>query len=285
MDGERDPDATLLVLAHGSTVNEDSARPAEALAATLAQTGRFAAVRACFWKQEPGLLSALDRAETPRVFVVPLMTGPGYFVDEVFPVALGLKAPGEAAYARVRRRAGRTLYYARPVGTHPRVSTLLLERAQAVVAQHPFPCAPRPEETTLVVVGHGTERTPASRVAVETQVARLRERGAYAAVTPAFMEAAPPVAEAVAAAGTRYVVVAPLFISDGLHAAEDIPVLLGEPPERVRARLATGQSPWRNPTERRGKLVWYAPSLGEDPRLSEVVLERVREAAGWPAPE
>jgi sirohydrochlorin cobaltochelatase len=99
------------------------------------------------------------------------------------------------------------------------------------------------------------------------------------------MEAAPPVAEAVAAAGTRYVVVAPLFISDGLHAAEDIPVLLGEPPERVQARLAAGQSPWRNPTERGGKLVWYAPSLGEDPRLGEVVLERVREAAGEPAPE
>lgn len=285
MADERYPDSTVLLLAHGSTVNQNSARPAEALATALDRTGRFAAVRPCFWKQEPELLPVLEATRTPRVFVVPLMTGPGYFVDEVFPEALGLKVPGKSTFARVQCRGGQTLYYTHPVGTHPRLTELLLARARAVVTQHPFPCAPPPGETTLVVVGHGTERTPASRVAVDTHVARLRAQGAYAAVAPAFMEDTPGVAEAVRAAGTRYVVVVPLFISDGLHAAEDIPVLLGEPPERVQARVAAGQSPWRNPTERGGKLIWYASSLGEAPQLGEVVLERVREAAGWPVPD
>jgi sirohydrochlorin cobaltochelatase len=278
-DGYRD--ATLLLLAHGSTVNADSARPALRLAEALGAEGRFAAVAACFWKQEPALLPRVTAASTPRVFVVPLMTGPGYFVEEVIPQALGLKLPGAAEFARVQRRDGRLLYYTHPVGTHPRLVEVLRERARAVVAAHPFPRTPRPAETTLVVVGHGTERAERSRRAVEVQVARLRERGEYAAVQPAFMEIAPRVAEAVAAAATRAVVVVPLFISDGLHAAEDIPVLLGEPAERVQARVQAGVPPWRNPTERFGKLIWYAPGLGEAPELADVVRERVHEAAGW----
>jgi sirohydrochlorin ferrochelatase len=35
-------------------------------------------------------------------------------------------------------------------------------------------------------------------------------------------------------------VLVPFFVSDGLHVAEDIPVLLGEAPDRVRERLAAG---------------------------------------------
>jgi sirohydrochlorin ferrochelatase len=65
-----------------------------------------------------------------------------------------------------------------------------------------------------------------------------------------------------------------------LHVQEDIPVLLGEPERIVNQRLAAGQSTWRNPMEKHGKLVWLAPSVGTDPLMAEVILERVREAAG-----
>ena len=79
-------------------------------------------------------------------------------------------------------------------------------------------------------------------------------------------------------AKTKNIVVVPFFISDGLHAVEDIPVLLGEPERIVKERLAAGQPTWRNPTERDGKLVWYSPSVGTEPQLADVILERVREA-------
>ena len=58
---------------------------------------------------------------------------------------------------------------------------------------------------------------------------------------------------------------------------EDIPVLLGEPERLVKERLAAGQPTWRNPTEKNGKLVWYSASVGMEPLLAEVILERVRE--------
>ncbi len=279
---DRLDDATLLILAHGSTVNRESAAPAFFQAAELERRGWFAAVRPGFWKQPPRWDTVLRETRTPRVFVVPLFTGPGYFVEEVIPEALGLKTPGQKDFPRVQRRDGRLLFYTRAVGLHPRMTGVLLARARAVVERHPFPRPPPPEQTTLIIAGHGTERSADSRRAVEWQVERLRAVAPYAEVRPAFMEESPRVADCVAEAGRRHVVVVPFFISDGLHVAEDIPVLLGEAPERVRARLEAGQSPWRNPTERGGKLVWYAPGIGREPLLAEVILERVREAAAWP---
>ncbi len=92
------------------------------------------------------------------------------------------------------------------------------------------------------------------------------------------MEESPRIAECYTLAATKYLVVVPFFISDGLHAVEDIPVLLGEPERLVKERLAAGQPTWRNPTEKNGKLVWYSPSVGTEPLLAEVILERVREA-------
>ena len=70
-----------------------------------------------------------------------------------------------------------------------------------------------------------------------------------------------------------------LDISDGLHTREDIPVKLGEPEKRVQQRLNNGQPTWVNPTERQGKRVWYSASIGTEPFVAEVILERVREAA------
>ena len=44
--------------------------------------------------------------------------------------------------------------------------------------------------------------------------------------------------------------------------------------------LASTQINRRNPTERDGKLVWYSPSVGTEPLLAEVILQRVKEASG-----
>lgn len=271
-------DTTLLLLAHGSRANDGSAAPARWHAARLRERGLFAAVRECFWQQEPWWAEVLAASRTPRVVVVPLFIGEGYFVDDVIPRALGLKSEGAVEYARVQGRGASVLIYTRPAGTHPGMTEVLLARAREVVTRHPFPRAPRPEELTLVVVGHGTGRTSASRSAVTRQVELIRARGEYAEVHGAFMEDDPRIGDVVAAARYRQVVVVPYFISDGLHVVEDIPVLLGESAGKVRARLEAGRSTWCNPTERQGKRIWYAPGIGFEPLLTEVILERVREA-------
>jgi sirohydrochlorin cobaltochelatase len=93
------------------------------------------------------------------------------------------------------------------------------------------------------------------------------------------MEEEPRIGDCWRMARARNLVMVPFFISDGLHSYEDIPVMLGEPAAVVQERFRSGQPTWRNPTEKHGKRLWYAPSIGGEPRLADVVLERVREAA------
>lgn len=107
----------------------------------------------------------------------------------------------------------------------------------------------------------------------------IRATNEFTEVHAVFMDQDPRIGEGYALAPTRNLVVVPFFISDGMHVQEDIPMLLGEPEHIVRERLAAGQPTWRNPTERKGKLVWYSRSVGTEPLMAEVILERVREAA------
>ena len=278
---ERDTyaDATLLLVGHGSTVNAASAAPVYAHTESLRQRRLFAGVEPCFWLQEPRLAAVRRSVRTARLFVVPLFLSEGYFTQEILPRELGLATAAPGGVHRPHQADAQRLYYCRPVGTHPDMTAVVLARASAVVRQHPFPRPPQPSETTLFLAGHGTERHEKSRQAVEHHAAWLRERTDYADVQGVFLEESPRVNECWQLAATQSIVVVPFFLSDGLHANEDIPTLLGEPEAVVRARLASGQPTWRNPTERGGKRLWYASGVGLDPLVVAVILARVRESA------
>lgn len=274
MSSDQFVDATLVILGHGTTLNDGSALPVRQHAASLRQRGIFAGVQEAFWKQEPHIKTVLAEIKTPRVFIVPLMISEGYFANEVIPRELGLDPD-----FRLKTQHG-NLVYCKPVGTHSSMTNVLLARARGVVAQFPFPRAPQPKDITLFLAGHGTERSAQSRVAVEQQVELIRSKNLYADVRAIYMDEEPRIKGCQATAHTRNVVVVPFFISDGLHTTEDIPVLLGEPERLVKERLAAGQPTWRNPSEKLGKLTWYSPAIGSEPLMAEVILERVREAAG-----
>ena len=263
-----------MVLGHGTTLNDGSAGPAYQHAAELRRRGLFSEVRAAFWKQAPQVKQVLADLKTPRVFIVPLFISEGYFSGAVIPRELGFTGRG------TRNAERGTQFYCQPVGTHDSMSEVVLARAAAIVDKFPCPRAPKPEDITLCIAGHGTGRSTQSRQAIERQVELIRAKERYATVHAIFMEESPRIAEAYALATTRNLVVVPFFISDGLHVVEDIPVLLGEPECIVQERLAAGAPTWRNPTERNGKRVWYAPAVGTEPHVAEVILQRVREAAG-----
>ncbi len=272
-------DAALVLVGHGSTLNADSAAPTHQHAAELRRRGVFAQVVECFWKEEPAVCGVLRGVFAPRVFVVPLFISEGYFTEEVIPRELGFCQPGQKDFPRVQQRGGQTLHYCGPVGTHPNMTNVLLARARAVVERYPFPALPKPSNTALFIAGHGTGNNENSRKAIERQVELIRALGVYAEAHPVFMEEEPRIGDCWRMAQARNLVMVPFFISDGLHSYEDIPVMLGEPAAAVQERLRSGQPTWRNPTERHGKRLWYAPSIGSEPLLAEVIIERVRDAA------
>ena len=273
MNGDNFADAVLVVLGHGTTMNPESARPVRQHCEELRRRGRFAKVCQAFWKQEPHVRRVLAKLTLPRVFIVPLFISEGYFSSEVIPRKLGFGTQPTQIVGPS------TWYYCLPVGSHDAMTGVILARAREVVVNHPFPYAPKPADITLFVAGHGTGRNANSRKAIERQVALIREMNLYAEVHDIFMEESPRITDCYGLATTKNIVVVPFFISDGLHAVEDIPVLLGEPERLVKERLAAGQPTWRNPTEKHGKRVWYSPSVGTEPLLAEVILQRVCEAA------
>jgi len=271
-------DAALVLVGHGSTKNADSSAPVYQHASELRRRKIFGQVLEGFWKVEPRIGEVVRRIAAPRVFIVPLFISEGYFTQEAIPLELGLRTPNAPEFARPQRRGEQMLYYCAPVGTHPSMTDVLLARARDVVEKHPFPRAPRPDEIALFVVGHGTAENENSRVAIEQHAGGVRARGEYAEVHSVFIEEEPRVAECYRMTQARSLVVVPFFISDGLHSREDIPVLLGEPREKVQARLKSGQPTWRNPTERNGKRVWYSTSIGTETAVADVILTRVEES-------
>lgn len=267
-------DAALIVLGHGTELNDQSAAPVFQHAAELHRRKIFREVREAFWKQSPQIKTVLAEISAPRIFITPLFISEGYFSTEIIPGELGFHFPD-----RLKLKIQNSeFFYCRPIGTHDSMTKVILSRAAEVVKKFPFPRAPKFSDTTLFIAGHGTGRNKNSRAAIERQVELIRAQKIYAAVHAIFMEEEPRIAAAHALALTKNCAVVPFFISDGLHVAEDIPVLLGEPDRVVKTRLATGQATWRNPTEKHGKLFWYSPPVGTEPLLADVILERVIEA-------
>jgi sirohydrochlorin cobaltochelatase len=280
-------DAALILIGHGTTLNEESSAPVYQHAAELRKRKVFAAVREAFWKQEPRLTEVLKQemglaepapAIPRRIFLAPLFISEGYFSENVVPQALGFQQE-KGELVRIQRRGPTTLLYCRPVGTHESMTGVLLARAREVVQRFPFPRAPGPKDISLFIAGHGTEQNENSRAAIERQAEIIRGMNLYAGVHSVFLEEEPRIPACYQLAPTKNILLVPFFVSDGLHVREDIPVLLGEAERIVQARLTAGQPTWRNPTEKHGKLVWYSPSVGTEPTIANVILERVREAA------
>ena len=287
MSDEDFSDASLILIGHGTTLNEESGVPVYQHAAELRKRKLFARVREGFWKQAPGVTEVLAEEgrvdpQAPgrpgRVFIVPLLMSEGYFSENVIPQALGFqKANGRLE--RIQKRGSQVWFYCKPVGTHVSMTKVLLARAREAVERFPFPRAPDPKDLTLFIAGHGTERDENSRAVIDRQVEHIRAMNLYGGVGAVFLEDEPRIAACYSLAQTKNIVLVPFFMGDGLHVGEDIPVLLGEPERIVQARLAAGQPTWRNPTETQGKRVWYSSSVGTDPAIAEVVLDRVREGA------
>lgn len=252
-------DSALLIVGHGSTVNPESSAPSLAHAAEIRKRNLFADVACAFWKEEPSLRDAIflfQDAAIREVYVVPNFISEGYFTETVIPRELELSG------RLTTRETGQVWKYCEPVGNHPLMTELLLQRAREIAPNVPA------EQSSLLIVAHGTDLNDKSAVAAKREVEKIRARNLYASVLNVYMEEAPLVSDWLRLTSTPNVVVVPFFISDGLHSYEDIPELLGLAKE-------SGKSFGTNPHRLHGRSLYYASAIGTEPRVADIILEQV----------
>jgi sirohydrochlorin cobaltochelatase len=262
----------LLIVGHGSTVNPDSSAPTWAHAREIRRRGLFSNVNCAFWKEEPSLRDAVflfDHETVPEVRVVPNFISEGYFTQTVIPRELELTG-------RITKRpTGQIWKYCPPVGNHPAVTDLLLQRAAEVAP------GVNPAETALLIVAHGTDLNENSAAAAKREVEKIRAQGKYGAVLNVYMEEAPLVADWRKLTSAPNVVVVPFFISDGLHSYEDIPVLLGiENKGSARDHGEIRSIFLGNPYRIGGRLLFYAPAIGADARFADIIVSQAKNFDG-----
>lgn len=252
--------SALVIVGHGSTVNPDSSAPTHVHAQTIRERGIFAEVHSCFWKEEPSLREVYRMIESNQIYVVPNFISEGYFTQTVIPRELELDGA-------LTERGGRLIKYCEPVGSHPHMTEALLRRARETAPGVP------PAQTSLFIVGHGTDLNDNSARAAKDQVARIAALGEYAEVISSYMEEAPLIADWDKLSSQPNVVVVPFFIADGLHSYEDIPVLLGFEKE---PGIAASQAEVfrRNPYDLRGRRLFYASAVGTEPMVADVIVDQ-----------
>ncbi len=257
------PDSALLILGHGSTENPDSSHPSWEHADKIAATGQFGSVHCAFWKEEPSFRQIWPMIEEEEVYIVPNFISEGYFTREVLPRELEIEG-------HTCERMGKQVHYCDPVGIHGRMTDLLIQRAKEILDPGvDF------RETTLIIVGHGTNLNKKSVEAIKDQVAAIKETGEpFADVIDAYMEEAPFIADWKTLTDSPTVVVVPFFIADALHSYQDIPVLLGiesEPTEAASQRDIFRQNPYHI----ENRTLYYSSAIGTDPSLAEVIVDQV----------
>lgn len=241
---------SLLLVGHGSHLSAHSSAPIHAHARTLREQGEFGEVRVAFWKEEPSLSRALDGFRSTDVTVVPVFISGGYFTNEVIPREMRITG-------RVSSIDGRTVRYTPPVGCHPSLARVIVQRALEAGAT---------SGDALAVLGHGTPRNPASEKNVFEQADHVRALGAFAEVTTVFLDQPPNMRDIFDLVKKDSVVMVPLFIADGWHVGETIPEDLAIEGGEVR---------------KGGRRLRYSGAVGTHADVANVISDLADEAARW----
>jgi sirohydrochlorin cobaltochelatase len=241
----------LVIVGHGSHLNEDSSLPVYEHAARIREAGEYDEVVECFWKEEPSMRHVLDTVEAEDVCVVPAFISEGYFTQQVIPRELGLTGP-------VTQNDGKTVRYAGPLGTFEGMADVILERAGDLLKGKEIP----PGRRALVLLGHGTDLNKNSGGVIYLNAERTRERDLYDLVEVGFLDQVPEIGEVVENVEAENVVLIPVFIAEGWHTHETIPEDLS----------LTGEV-----TVREDKTIYYGAPVGTHPSMAGLIAARARE--------
>jgi sirohydrochlorin cobaltochelatase len=127
--GVKPTESALLIVAHGTGLNDNSAIAAKREAERIRARGEFASVGNAYMEESP-LIADWDRLTTAvNVIVVPFFISDGLHSYEDIPKLLGIQGDGMEVFRRnPHRLKGRSLYYAKAIGTDRRFADIIIEQ-------------------------------------------------------------------------------------------------------------------------------------------------------------
>ena len=242
----------LVIVGHGSHLNEDSSLPFYEHAERIRNAGEFDEVVECFCKEEPSIRNVLDIVESEEVYVVPAFISEGYFTQQVVPRELGLEGT-------VTKKGYKTVRYAGPLGTFEGMPDVIVERVGDLMRDKEIS-----GRTALVLLGHGTDLNKNSGGVIYLNAGRIRERGLYDLVEVGFLDQEPEIGAVVEEVEAEHEILIPVFIAEGWHTRETIPEDLG----------LTGEV-----TVRGDNAIFYGAPVGTHPSMANLIAARARETA------
>jgi len=131
----RPSETTLLIVGHGTHLNDKSAVAAKREVDKIRALTSYAAVLNAYMEEPPLVADWAKFTDTPNVVVVPFFISDGLHSYEDIPLLLGIEADQEPGAGDIFRHNphhlhGRALYYANSIGTDSRFADVIVQQAQ-----------------------------------------------------------------------------------------------------------------------------------------------------------
>ena len=204
---------SLVLGAHGSLAAPDSNQPLYDLATSISDKEVFTAVTPAFLNGDPLMTDFLQHLPKGDVVIVPAMTSVGYYLQSVIPKRIA-ENPDHADYR---------IFISPVVGMHQKIASLAAARIERTMAADSMTA----DDTTVVLIGHGTRRNANSCKSTYALLDQMKQLRPDLKFEIAFLDQDPE-AEAVAQKiDTPHTVIIPFLISRGPHTTVDIPEAFG----------------------------------------------------------
>jgi len=136
--GVAEVETTLLIVGHGTALNENSAVAAKREVEKISALDAYASVQNAYMEEAPLISDWARLTTTPNVVVVPFFISDGLHSYQDIPMLLGIETETTVAASQrevyrhnPHRRQGRDLYYSSAIGTEPKFAEIIVEQAAA----------------------------------------------------------------------------------------------------------------------------------------------------------
>jgi sirohydrochlorin cobaltochelatase len=129
--GIAEKETSLLIVAHGTSLNDNSAVAAKEQAEKIRALGRFAAVLNVYMEEAPLVSDWVNLTKTRNVVVVPFFISDGLHSYEDIPALLGIDKVRQCGESSSYVLNNRSLFYSTAIGTDSRFADVIIEQAKS----------------------------------------------------------------------------------------------------------------------------------------------------------